>query len=111
MSRPRVMPVLLSLLLATLGGASLAADAAGPQACQADARKLCAGERPGGGRMLGCLKRHESDLSPACQAALPTLQRCAQELKTVCAGAGRREMRECVRNRADQLSPECRGQS
>jgi hypothetical protein len=111
--RLATMKALLALLLATLSAASFASDAAdapGRQACQADARKLCAGERPGGGRVLGCLKQHESELSAACQAVLPSLQRCAQEVKSVCGGSGRREMRECLRSHADQLSPECRGQ-
>jgi hypothetical protein len=79
--RPATTKALLALLLATLSAAGVAADAPGRQACQADAHKHCAGERPGGGRVLGCLKQHESELSAACQAALPTLQRCAQEVK------------------------------
>lgn len=105
-------PTLLAVVAALAATLSLAdaADAAGPQACQADVRQHCAGERPGGGRVLGCLKKHEAELSAACQAALPTLQRCAQEVKSVCGGSGRREMRECLRKHADQLSPECRSQ-
>lgn len=110
MKRLATTKTLLALLLATLSAASVAADAPGRQACQADAHKHCAGERPGGGRVLGCLKQHESELSAACQAALPALQRCAQEVKSVCGGSSRREMRECLRSHADQLSPECRGQ-
>lgn len=104
---------LLALWLAasaTIGFAADPADAPGAQACQADARKLCPGARPGGGRVLGCLKEREAELSERCKAALPTLQRCAQEVKTVCGGSGRRELRECLRNRADQLSAECRVQ-
>ncbi len=101
---------LAAMLLAAIAAPGFAADAPGAQACQADARKLCPGERPGGGRVLGCLKAREAELSAGCQAALPTLQRCAQEVKTVCGSSGRRELRECLRNRADQLSAECRGQ-
>lgn len=95
---------------ATIGFAADPADTPGGQACQADARKLCPGARPGGGRVLGCLKERETELSERCKAALPTLQRCAQEVKTVCGGSGRRELRECLRNRAEQLSAECRAQ-
>jgi len=101
---------LLALLLATLSSAGFAAEPAGRQACQADVRQHCAGERPGGGRVLGCLRQHEGELSAPCRAALPTLERCAQEVKRVCGGSGRREARQCLRDRADQLSPECRGQ-
>lgn len=101
---------LAAMLLAAFAAPGFAADAPGAQACQADARKLCPGARPGGGRVLGCLKKREAELSEPCKAALPTLQRCAQEVKTVCGGSGRRELRECLRSRADQLSAECRVQ-
>lgn len=106
MKRRALTTTLLASLLAASTGAGFAADAAGPQACQADVRQHCAGERPGGGRVLGCLQRHEAELSAPCRAALPMLQRCAQEAKSVCSDAGRRGMRECLRSHADQLSPE-----
>ena len=50
--------------------------AAGPaQVCRSDAAALCGGQRPGGGRMLMCLRAHAASLSPPCQAALSSLQR------------------------------------
>lgn len=39
-------------------------------ACRDDAKKLCARVKPGGGRIVECLKQHDSDLSPGCAAAL-----------------------------------------
>ena len=36
--------------------------------CKADAQKFCRGIRPGGGRILACLKSHQADLAPACAA-------------------------------------------
>jgi hypothetical protein len=47
--------------------------------CKADAARLCHGVRPGGGRMLGCLKAHENDLTVG----------CAKELKNLKAETGR----------------------
>ncbi len=41
------------------------------EACQDDALKLCKDVKPGGGRILKCLKEHESELSPACKEKLP----------------------------------------
>ena len=38
------------------------------EACAEDAKKLCKDEKPGGGRIVQCLKKHESELSPACKA-------------------------------------------
>jgi hypothetical protein len=39
-------------------------------ACKADAEKLCKGITPGAGRIIACLKSHESELSPACKEKL-----------------------------------------
>jgi len=38
------------------------------QECKADAEKFCKGIRPGGGRILACLKSHQAELAPACAA-------------------------------------------
>lgn len=36
-------------------------------ACKEDAQKLCKDIQPGGGRIVQCLKQHESELSHACR--------------------------------------------
>jgi len=36
--------------------------------CKADAQKFCQGIKPGGGRILACLKSHQAELAPACGA-------------------------------------------
>jgi hypothetical protein len=100
----------LTLLVAMLGLATpfaIAADASS-QACRADAQKVCAGTKPGGGRLLACLQQHEAELSSGCKAALPTLQQCAKELQSACGDSARRGLRECLRENAHQISPECR---
>lgn len=108
MRRHRFLRPVLAAALALSAAFAAAAEPPSPQACRADAQKLCAGTQPGGGRIAGCLKQHEAELSADCRAALPVLQRCAQEAQAACASAGRRERRECLRQHADQLSPECR---
>jgi hypothetical protein len=40
------------------------------QACDQDVKKLCPDIRPGGGRILQCLRGQESNLSPACRQVL-----------------------------------------
>ena len=42
--------------------------------CKADAKRLCRGVRPGGGRMLQCLKAHENDLTVGCAKELKGLK-------------------------------------
>ena len=97
----------LALLLA-LSAPTFAAEPPSPGACRGDMHSLCSSVQPGGGRALACLKQHEGELSPACKTALPTLERCAVELKAVCGDVGRREARSCMHNNADKLSAECR---
>jgi hypothetical protein len=38
------------------------------KACQPDADKFCKGIRQGNGRIIRCLKLHEAELSPQCDA-------------------------------------------
>lgn len=37
------------------------------QACKDDMTTLCKGTKPGGGRILQCLKQHEAELTPQCK--------------------------------------------
>ena len=41
------------------------------EACQPDVAKFCADVKPGGHRVSACLREHASELSQACQAAIP----------------------------------------
>lgn len=41
------------------------------QLCRADFDRLCPGVQPGGGRILACLQRHASELTPQCREAMP----------------------------------------
>jgi hypothetical protein len=70
---------LLSLPLISLPG-SAHAQAGKPLAfCKADAARLCPGIAPGGGKLIGCLKQHENEVSIG----------CAKELKAVKAKMGK----------------------
>lgn len=44
---------------------------AAKEACQPDVAKFCADVKPGGPRVAACLRDHASELSEACQAAIP----------------------------------------
>ena len=72
---------LLSLTLLPLAAQTLMAQPAEPSFvyCKADIGRLCAGVAPGGGRILGCLKQHENEVSIG----------CAKELKAIKAKMGK----------------------
>jgi Cysteine rich repeat len=42
--------------------------------CKSELELLCKGLRPGGGRVISCLKEKVTDLSPACSAALKSTE-------------------------------------
>jgi len=42
--------------------------------CKADIARLCHGVRPGGGRLMQCLKAHENDLTVGCAKELKGLK-------------------------------------
>jgi hypothetical protein len=44
------------------------------QVCRSDYDRLCAGVRPGGGRVLACLQSHADQLGAACAGAMPRAQ-------------------------------------
>ena len=98
-----------------------AADQITPGACKADVQKLCAGVQPGDGRIMQCMKQHESELSDACKQniAIRKTKRkervsefraaCADDAKRFCAdvapGGGRKIA--CLRRHQSELSPTC----
>jgi hypothetical protein len=51
-------------------GPALAQSGDGRGACKADYDKFCAGTTPGGGRVVACLTKQQSQLSDACKKVL-----------------------------------------
>jgi hypothetical protein len=47
--------------------------------CQADAKKLCSGVIPGGGRIYRCLANQPDNVSPNCKAAIAIAQQSLVE--------------------------------
>jgi hypothetical protein len=99
--------VLLSSLLLAAGAAHAAEDPPA-QACKADKDKFCSATEPGEGRVLVCLRQHADALSPGCQEQLKHLQHCAGQVKAACGGVRGRELRACLKDKADQIDPACR---
>lgn len=78
-------------------------------ACMGDYRRFCLGVMPGGGRILGCLSKHQPELSPACAAAIGTAVHCLEDFKRFCGNVQPRqgEARTCLVRHERQLSPAC----
>lgn len=64
--------VILAAATAAAPGAAVAQERMreARAACGADAKRLCDGVRPGGGRLAQCLKANEAALSPPCRTFL-----------------------------------------
>lgn len=65
---------LAALLLAVSVPALAQGQAAVRAACQADFEKNCPGIRPGGGRLLACMRGKEASFSDGCKDALKAAQ-------------------------------------
>jgi hypothetical protein len=88
--------------------------------CAEDVRKLCPEVPPGGGRIQGCLREHEAELSKECRARLDDLVReagllgatCRWDIARLCSDVapGGARIVSCLEDHAGELSPECRNQ-
>ncbi len=77
------------------------------KACGNDLRKHCSKVSPGGGRMLTCLQQQGEQLSATCQAELPKLTQCRQEIQRLCGDGTPAQWRVCFESKQQQFSPEC----
>jgi hypothetical protein len=86
--------------------------------CADDVAKFCKGVQPGGGRLVKCLKDHESELSPACSAsheqakagAKEAHEACADDVQKLCKDVqpGKGRIVRCLKDHSKSLSTECR---
>jgi len=105
---------LLALGLATDAGAQ---GRKGDGPCAPDAKKFCGDEKPGGGRIAKCMKSHEAELSPACQAEMKKAeerieqvkQECGADAKKFCQGIrpGGGRILACLKSHQSELAPAC----
>lgn len=105
-------------LVAALSFLVLPLFARAQDACKADAERLCKDILPGGGRVIGCLKSHESDLSPACKermaAGKARMERvkeaCKPDVEKFCQGVnpGEGRIAACLKSHDSELAPACR---
>jgi hypothetical protein len=115
--RNAVVSTAFALLAAGLatGASAQAGKASGP--CAEDAKKFCGDEKPGGGRIARCMKRHESELSSACQDQMKKAEQrieqvkeeCNADAKKFCKGIrpGQGRILACLKSHQSELAPAC----
>ncbi len=100
----------------TIAGAQQGAQM-GP--CKQDAEKLCKDVQPGGGRMLECLKSHQSEVSKACKTNLTQVQQALKQVSQACepdvekycmdTPTGKGAIVNCLKKHQTDVSSECQG--
>jgi hypothetical protein len=85
--------------------------------CADDIEKYCKETKPGGGRILNCLKAHETELSESCRGKISELQGIIKDSQEACSGdiaqfckevqPGGGRILKCLREHDKELSPSC----
>src|SRR5262249_25614951 len=113
------------IIAAVLFACCSAAVAQQAEPCRPDLEKFCKGVKPGGGRLVECLKQHESELSGGCRAKLEEgkkrgaeakervdefAEACKADAQKVCQGVqpGEGRVLNCLADNKDKVSPACR---
>jgi hypothetical protein len=81
--------------------------------CASDIQSLCAGVKPGGGRVLACLQSHVAagDLSVGCSTILSKIiwvaKECAGDIRQFCPSATYENVGDCMRPHLGNVSGTC----
>ena len=81
--------------------------------CATDIQSLCAGVKPGGGRVLACLQQHVAagELSVGCSTILSkaiwVAKECAGDIRQFCPSATYANVGDCMRPHLGQTSATC----
>jgi gas vesicle protein len=97
---------------------SISSSAEGDKPCKADVQKFCKDVKPGGGRIIKCMKEHESDLSAACKGKEKEMKEHMSEAKEACKAdiekfckdvkPGEGRIMVCLKSNEDRLSEACK---
>jgi hypothetical protein len=80
--------------------------------CTTDVQSLCAGVKPGGGRVLACLQSHVGELSVGCSTILSkaiwVARECAGDIHQFCPGATFGSVSDCMKPHLGEVSGTCK---
>jgi hypothetical protein len=86
--------------------------------CSEEITQYCKGVKPGGGRILMCLKEHEKDLTPTCREKVAEIEKRLEEAKQICAAdteefckgiqPGEGRIANCLNEHIKEISLNCR---
>lgn len=88
----------------------------GKKVCREDARQLCRGVFPGGGRIEQCLSSQIASVSPNCQSFLSKANQarhsftmCEIDIQVHCSGVepGEGRVAQCLSSKRNVISPGC----
>ncbi|MET3117893.1 hypothetical protein AAKU64_002115 [Undibacterium sp. GrIS 1.8] len=102
---------MLTASLFILGAAHSQAEDAGSvqKACRADFSKFCPSIKPGGGRLAGCLKEHQSELSAGCQEKMKVVSSCGEQIKELCGKeSDPKKIKQCAKEHRSEFNEECK---
>ena len=81
--------------------------------CAADLKSLCAGIKPGAGRIHACLQSHISELSVGCSARLSraawVAKECHADIQQFCPHAVYGNIASCMEPHLGEVSDPCKG--
>ena len=87
--------------------------------CQADIEKFCKDIKPGQGRIAQCIKRHEAELSSACENHINIEKEKVREFVNACkpdaekfckdVKPGHGHIVRCLKQHQAEISPNCGG--
>ena len=115
--RNAIISTAIALLAAGFAANAGAQGRKGEGPCAEDAKKFCGDVKPGGGRIAKCMKSHEAELSPACQADMKKAEQRIEQVKEECKadaqkfckgirpGGGR--ILACLKSHQSELAPAC----
>jgi len=111
-----VLAVLGVTMLAFFSLIPIASAQEGP--CAADVKKFCKDAKPGGGRIMQCMKQHEAELSQACKDHSKMAKAEMEKVHEACKGdaeklckdvkPGGGRIARCLKEHQQQVSPGCK---